>query len=495
MVTRLSLSCSETLWGQDQCQALAPDLGGEICWASTRQGPGRVLAGQQHLPHLPASQGSLPSWFGSHRNLGFTQHQTPETQNQKELPELCWHGHSTAGDRQGSVAVPGHGDTCRPSPGGTHRAPSGPGVAGTLPRPRGTEQVCRAALAVPLICPNPVCTTGGASPGWPQGDTGRKCPVAEPAPRGTACLGVPTAATRLPPSARMARSPCVPRWVSEAPRGAARVRGAQAGNGGPTVARDTGEPFGPGVLMRCQGSRARSSRFGSPWPGRGRVRRSSPALPGRRCSPPVTPAPEGTRNPPSAPLETATRGELPERPRCPGRFSPYLERGGGRPQTHPPPVPGRTHPPVPPLPRAPGTPWSPPGARYLRQRAGQRRSRAGGARPGPSRPVPVPVPPPLPAPGEAGAPPVGTGRHRSAGTPRAPGEPPQTPPPIPAASPARLPRQDRETAPVPGASPAAISAATCGHRAQRDRGMWGHRDVGIGDKGIWESGGIGIQEH
>lgn len=194
MVTRLSLSRSETLRWQNQGHVLALDLGGESWSARTWQGPGRAAA--------PAPAPDLTGIIShvvfnhTHRKLGFSRYQTPEIRSQKRFPSCHGMGTALLGTSRAvrqQRAVPWHRDTCQPSPCGTHWTPSGPGAVGTPRWPRGTERVCRAVLAVPLICPNPVCTRG-ASPAWPQGDTGEKCSVAEPAPRGTAWLGVPTAA-------------------------------------------------------------------------------------------------------------------------------------------------------------------------------------------------------------------------------------------------------------------------------------------------------------
>lgn len=222
MVTQLSLMA---LGRYDQCHVLALDLGGDSWSARTWQDPGRVLAGQQHLPHLPASQGSFPRWFLPHRKLGFSQYQLPGIQNQESVPSC--HGMGTALLGTGRAAwlqraVSQHRDTCQPSPCGTHWTPSGPGVVGTVPWPRGTEQVCRAVLAAPLICSNPVCTRGGASPDWPQGDTGHKCPVAGPAP---SVAGRPHSCQAhrdglSPPSYQQdGIEPGVPGWVSPGPSG------------------------------------------------------------------------------------------------------------------------------------------------------------------------------------------------------------------------------------------------------------------------------------
>lgn len=258
------------------------------------------------------------------------------------------------------------------------------------------------------------------------------------------------------------------------------------------MTRDSREPFAPGAPRRCQGTRARTSPVGQHRhrPGRGSVLRSSPALPGSRCSPPVTPAPGGTRDPPvqSTGQHTVTS------PNFPGAPEPPPVPGTGRGEaTEPPaggtgehPAPRCCRPPVSPGPRgSPRCPPVPSGARYLRQRAGQRRSRAGGAHPGPSRPVPVPVPPPLPAPGEAGAPPpaapsVGTGHHRSAGTLRAPGGPPPKIAPIPGLSfsHAGAVKSPRNRERVPPAASGGVrghvgtpGSGDIGNWAQRDRGM------------------------
>lgn len=159
--------------------------------AGSWQGSSTCPSSQPHRDHFPGG------FYHTHRKLGFSRYQTPEIRSQKRFPSCQGMGTALLGTSRAAWqqrAVPWHRDTCQPSPCGTHWTPSGPGAVGTLRWPRGTERVCRAVLAVPLICPNPVCTRGGASPAWPQGDTGEKCSVAEPAPRGTAWLGVPTAA-------------------------------------------------------------------------------------------------------------------------------------------------------------------------------------------------------------------------------------------------------------------------------------------------------------
>lgn len=162
---------------------MALDLGGESWSARTWQGPGRAAA--------PAP---APGLTGIISQVVFITH----TENW----DLADTRPQKSGVRSASQAVMAWAQHCwgraeqRGSSGQCHGTgtPSGPGAVGTPRWPRGTERVCRAVLAVPLICPNPVCTRGGASPAWPQGDTGEKCSVAEPAPRGTAWLGVPTAA-------------------------------------------------------------------------------------------------------------------------------------------------------------------------------------------------------------------------------------------------------------------------------------------------------------
>lgn len=226
--------------------------------------------GSSTCPTSQPHEGSFPRWFLSHRELGFSQCQLPGI---RRAPQAVT-GTALLGSNRAvwqQRAVPRHRDTCQPSPCGTHRTPSGPGVAGTVPWPRGTEQVCRAALAVPLICSNPVCTRGGASPDWPQG---QKCPVAEAAP----------SVAEGPHSCQAHRDGLSPPSCHPflARTGAGRVRGALAGNGGPRAARNIGEPFAPGVPRWCQAPRARTSRFGSTGaasPGRGSVLRSSLALP------------------------------------------------------------------------------------------------------------------------------------------------------------------------------------------------------------------------
>lgn len=120
------------------------------------QGPGRAAA----LPQLPRDH--FPGGFYHTEKTGIQPVTGPRN------PQRSLLGTGRAAWQQ--QAVPRRRDKCQPSPCGIHRTPSGPGVVGTPPRPRGTEPVCRAALAVPLICPNPVCTRGGAGPGWPQGD-------------------------------------------------------------------------------------------------------------------------------------------------------------------------------------------------------------------------------------------------------------------------------------------------------------------------------------